>query len=1144
MFLLFLHTIHCEGECTCTGSNTLDCRTLKINKDDSQCLSCDDISKGESPYYSREYTIDNKPYCHKVGKSGYAGALLISGTKQLAKTCKEFGLFKLGDLCYGECPANSNKDEANFSCTCKEKFYTTIEDGFNVTTCIPENAPCEEGYNYINPLTKQCLKACPSRMQNLKKYKENNNKDYVCQESCNLKTIHKISHLGKENIYCIDECPDYAKFYYDDNICLEKCSRSEKDYYDMNNKCIEVANKISTDCGGSSSSPYYFKISPEENIFLCVSGTFTSCPAEFPYKFIHNDQTYCLKSCDNTNIPFFGSKTSYLQDEGGFNICFDMSNFQNSELYKIEREKRVISDCFKDPYWPFHIGKECVPNCGNDYIDNETNECLTGCGEKFKDEETKTCFAKCPDYLGRGFYDDDKKCVACGISGDGSGYHKEKEYNDDNKCYTSCPGNLKHNKGNNICFEGCKYNNKYTYDEHSEICFSSCSDIGADYTIEKEYKCFTEVDDSSDDFKDYYFYQVRGIKKYVKKEECLKNGFKYLKGKECVDTCNTDYKANPTKDELGVCFTDNDACIESNYKFNNGEKICSKECDYYTLMDNTGNYKIGEKNCFTECPESTVDSENNFPFLFDKICKKECKDNNCYIEEFGMKKCVAQGNYFIQKDNKGNNKCVNYCTKGETNGIPTFGYYENSNKNCLNSCTENAFVTNNKYAYEAINKHQQCLPSCQDDEYYYETEKICLKKCDKYYESKDSKICVNNCGNGQFIHPGKICSDSSCPKDAPFYEEKTETITSGEITVKECLSSCGDNKFDLTSKKCVSEIGESKDLYGGLINACPNGYSPNGNKCDSPNYNSDIPDCDCFSIKSEDPYYDCKTSCDDEFKTSINECVEKCPIGLHFINEVNEDNICKDKCDPDHYYKKKVDDSIDYTIYECFNNEETCSDRGYKQIYGTKECVNNCEESHEHKYEYGNVCYTDCLIDGENQKYKSINNNDKLICADNCDWYNDDEKMCVEECLDSNKKIKDDRTKKCVAECDKDSDYKYLNIINNELHCSNECKDANNKRYLTNDYICISKCPKTHCADETNECINLSGYTGKYYLKDNEYICSSTCPTESPVLPFTYTNSYLCIDKCQPKDYKDGNTCTETCSNHYYDYDRNFDKLC
>ena len=561
MFLLLLHTIHCEGECTCTGSNTGDCRTLKINKDDSECVSCDDISKGESQYYSRKYTIDNKPYCHKVGKSGYAGALLIYGTKQLAKTCKEFGLFRLGDLCYEDCPANSNKDEANYSCSCKEKFYKTIEDGFNVITCIEENAPCEEGYNYINPLTKQCLKACPNGMPYLKKYKEDNNKDYVCQERCNSKTIHKISHLGKENIYCTDTCPDYAKFYYDDNkICIEKCSRSVKDYYDTNNKCIEFAKKQSTDCGGSSSSSYYFKISPEENIFLCVSESFTTCPPDFPYKFTLNSQTYCLKSCDNTNISFFGGKTSYLRDEDGLNICFDMSNFQNSGLYKIEREKRVISNCFKDPYWPFHIGKECVPNCGDDYIDNETNECLERCASnKYTDEETKTCFAKCPDYLGRGFYDDNKKCVACGI---GSGFHKEKEYND-NKCYPSCPGNLKHNKDNNICFEGCKYNNKYTYVTDPKICFSSCSDIEGDYTIEKEYKCYkeNEINDSSDDFKDYYYYQVGSIKKYVKKEECLKKGFKYLKGKKCVATCDTEYKANPTKDELGVCFTNNDACV-------------------------------------------------------------------------------------------------------------------------------------------------------------------------------------------------------------------------------------------------------------------------------------------------------------------------------------------------------------------------------------------------------------------------------------------------------------------------------------------------------------------------------------------------------------------------------------------------------
>ena len=42
---------------------------------------------------------------------------------------------------------------------------------------------------------------------------------------------------------------------------------------------------------------------------------------------------------------------------------------------------------------------------------------------------------------------------------------------------------------------------------------------------------------------------------------------------------------------------------------------------------------------------------------------------------------------------------------------------------------------------------------------------------DKYYKNNDNenRLCVEKCGNNEFIHPGNICSSSDCPNTAPFF---------------------------------------------------------------------------------------------------------------------------------------------------------------------------------------------------------------------------------------------------------------------------------------------------------------------------------------------------------------------------------------
>jgi len=564
-----------ENECTTTDTNLKNCRWIKIFDKEYKCIDCSEISDGESEYYSVKLTVDNEPYCHKVGKSGYAGSKLIFNRKQVVNNCKEFGLKTFGEFCYETCPDNS-VELTNGDCKCNNLFYKEIKEGLIYINCLSEGLSCPNGYNYI--YNNECIKACPDGKEKLEK--ENDN--YLCVDSCSSsKKIYVTkSPLGKSITYCLDACPEEVKFYYEDNICLEKCSKNDKDFYNSEHKCISHSNVEESDCG----SNYYINISPEEYIFQCLEREATVEPCQdsnYPYKFNFEGKDHCLKSCDDTNIKFFDDTITYLFEEG--KQCIDIEQ-SNTNYFMIEKEKKFVSDCSKEEYWPFHDGQKCVPNCGSKYIKEDSNECVNDCESGyFKDEKTKICFkGKCPDYLGRGFYDNNNKCVECGIDGEEKGFHKEK---DDANCYTECPSGYKHNYNNNICFMGdCKNTDyKYSYDGDSKTCYYSCKNIGNDYTIEKDFKCYKDTDSSFND-NNYYFYQTSfGLKKYIHKDkalsECFKNGLKYLRNNECVQQCNEEeYKVFPTYEKFGNCFDSVEKCKEENYNFYTKAKVCSESC--------------------------------------------------------------------------------------------------------------------------------------------------------------------------------------------------------------------------------------------------------------------------------------------------------------------------------------------------------------------------------------------------------------------------------------------------------------------------------------------------------------------------------------------------------------------------------------
>ena len=219
------------------------------------------------------------------------------------------------------------------------------------------------------------------------------------------------------------------------------------------------------------------------------------------------------------------------------------------------------------------------------------------------------------------------------------------------------------------------------------------------------------------------------------------------------------------------------------------------------------------------------------------------------------------------------------------------------------------------------------------------------------------------------------------------------------------------------------------------------------------------------------------------------------------------DKNCLTKCDGDTpYYKKLEDYGTEYAIYQCIGLSEFSS---CLHIDNKKQCLNDCGNL----FKDNNICKTNC-----GEKFSMFTKNDKHTCKDSCDYpYYGNEKICDTECSFSTKRIKDEGTNQCVDKCDKNTDYKFLTLIDDKLHCTNNCATTNSnyKRFLSSDNICISKCPpSTYVDEDTGECISTCPNTKKIKLVDSEYICTSTCPTEGD--KYYYINSQLCLSSCYP----------------------------
>ena len=626
-----------------------------------------------------------------------------------------------------------------------------------------------------------------------------------------------------------------------------------------------------------------------------------------------------------------------------------------------------------------------------------------------------------------------------------------------------------------------------------------------------------------------------------------------------------DYNNIPTRD------TSNNNCVkkcgQSFPKHDDGKKICKADCGnkYFTIDD--------PNTCIDSCNESyPYISESN-----EKLCLRECQFDKFIIEKEGKKICVSNcktynNSYFIAGDQKCYGKC------------PDTYYLNEDNFECLKICLYNKDQT--KQFSLLDNKTCNIY---QEGKYYYESDKILLDECPRFYK-RDSHLCLYNCpGNVELeLDSGKYYCN--CSTNDKMINETTITFGSDPpIVVNLCVDSCPYYHLE-GSHKCIDK--------------CPKYYVSYNKICYNANCTKeqifDISDKKCIQKSDNkyifkqigdsndnrfEAYVKANTSCiaEDPNKRFVKdendkECVSICPDGNNYYYEGEGDIECQENCGTNSYILKENNQ------YECQEND--CPSNYFIFYENNQEAKKNCSSFESDRFKYIleeqnpnsnksrysscpsnypfnishdtishlRVCYKDnpCInkpskpyyFDRECRRGSDCKNLGKFFVEDY---------ICVDECSTTNKyKIKKDDIYNCSNDCN-DQDYPFIDsedyciskcpkgknyIKTDGKHCLSQCESSQNYYDINNEDYKIFRCIDVSCKNNNVEpAYKLSG--------ENTRECFSSCPLN---LQYLSPSEDKCYNNClssndNPFTLESSKICSNTCNdeNKYY-YDK--EKIC
>jgi len=1060
---------------------------------------CYDSCKEVKDYNDEKNFTCHKTQLRKLEDIQCDNFYTLNGNQKICLTQEECNVqsnykFKNGKECTNECNGYIRENDLNQPFDCYEYLTECINSELNIIVHVKDN-------NNNNKILKYCRNVCDSSNNY---YKINNyySKDvHYCSIECPGDYPYK--NINGDNKECLQKCPTFYNGY----VCVGNCyDNIQKYHFQDSYECVDNCTK--------NKKPFY-KFDSDTTL-TC----YYSC--DNTYKYISNydnpgDAYICKTSCDhyyeNNNICYDSCNLTKSNTEEGKKICVHYCQ-KNEVAVNDNGHYYCDSKCPSEQYikqdriYTHEIStlmEVCVSNCGDDYKTYKLNEthkyCVKECPIEASYEYSDACYKECPGTNAKPLYVDelDKKCKEDGCPNSTRQFY-EKMDNNIYICREKCPGDRfiiygdDNTKGE--CVKVCPKEKNYIKDKN--ICVAP---------IESN-KC----PDNSYPVKIIQITTPEAYSIYNCSQNCGEK-FTIFNKKECVDECGERYYESPDR----ICYEGN-CKLNTKYPFttitkigSNEKKVCSKKCD-----ESQPYYVKEEKICKASCDGTKT------IYDYDNECVDKCEKSNYiyYNEEDGKTKCVAKCPE-SKKYNEADKTCVKTC--------PETYKYVKENK-CVTesdfSCDKNKFVKTNEETKEV-----ECVLKCDDKQFYYEDQRICLPDClnKTHFKVQGTQECITL---------------EECPN--PYYSYHYDGKEGEIYNSSMCLLKCPTDKPYIDNRKCVTncpQTGNYLHVYGDIncISMCPAGSVKNDDICTSV----------CPGNKVLDYFgKECIDKCDTDHPYSVvgvNQCIKECPEGYYYegdkcVTSCNETNYlvnstyCKDSCEGENNFVLNKN-----CLEKCPSGFEI-----FKKLEINGKTIRNClQECGDHLFPYGE-CKSECDKEVSEGKYPYYNY-DNGTCLKQCPYfYVEDEKKCYKQCPST--KSFYTKSSEYPIEC-KDScgTEEYLNITNNvcqdkcELKAFIDTKD-NNKKYCLNDCDdlgllkigneCLRDCkdlnPDFILNPEkgTCECPNL------YYYNDNE-------KKEKKCLPLTINECSQNTDNVYKIRKNGEKECLKDCQNHILSFDEN-----
>lgn len=1080
---------------TCDESKIITVDLTKTNK--FKCTE-EEACSDSFPYLYTDTNDNNKKYClksckdtkeiffkensegFKVGIITYISETVNNddGGEEIVKECLEektnFYKDEISLKWVSDCQTSIGGPYYNESKFCKnscEKYFT-----LNELKCVDECPNVEEtDYKYLDKITKTCYKECPS---NLGRGFINENENY-CQ-SCKVPTSSTPEE--GEGFYksndkkCYSECDDDDGFYnYGENYCFsEDCTTKNLYRKEDSNICYKSCLDIEDGSYKKEKDNIcYIDFPDDENInnyyyYKTSSGT-------YKYIDISQDPNNAFEECSSFGLKYLKNfqcvkecdKNDYILIQTGnqFGICFsDLQTSKDEGYVYYNKTKFVSTSC------NFFKIQKLQEGSTTEYEETEID------GEN--------CVTECPnDYYE---YVEDKVCKR---EYDNTFYILEES--NKKKCITedNCDKFKFFDGTQKKCVDKCKIENKFIYydDSENKNCIESClTNIDENKkfsfeTLDDHLPCLSESDCPSD----YHYFEDEKIFR----KDCGEYFYDKNNKKICVKNCGDGeyiHPGNICSDKS--CPPSAPFYYEETKAITNEEqeiinihiKKCVSNCDenhFYKVIDcNTNEGCTQKKECIENCPLS-----------YNSRCYENCPEGLYKSGNVCIPKC--EPNIFEEeKDSDGNVinlVCIPHCPKEETSQ----NKYITSYGKCVDECPEGE-------NYISIDE-KSCLTNCGNNFFRKQQDKNlynCVENCGSEVHYEGSKECKTDCGSDLYLYESNLnntCYQVCSSTDKPF-----STISNEDSSKKICYTTCnGDDKFYGNDKVCKPDCNHL--AFNKTIN-------DSNNEC--------ISSCD---LKSEYKYLQekengenphCQTQCDNGYERYIMPnyiCAKQCKEPNNFVVRDNSQQIeCLSKC-PSSEQFAQYDEDESKKEYYCTENE--CdSNSDYKFYYlEDKICLNHCKENDYQKKEE-NICMKSCV---SNQLY-----------------FDDDNKLCVSNCLDVSGKEYTKINGHCDDKCNEGEFYNEHDLkckikcsanekIDGQI-CRENCSTSDGNKYEDENRICVSKCEDSK-----------TGYI--YYNIDFGNVCQKDCPNK-------FIKGHTCVNSCLDNEIN-ADTETGTITNFYND---------